>query len=87
MGEVMSPKSTLKHLLGTGKDNQAPPNGEVLFKNIGLVGVGCRRNYMDVRISAANSFVNLRRLCYGLRYIEFDSRTKVLTKSEYIYQK
>jgi hypothetical protein len=29
-----------------------------LFEDIGLAGVGCRRNYMDVRISAVDRFVN-----------------------------
>jgi hypothetical protein len=52
-----------------------------------LVGVGCRRNHMEVRISAADMFVDLRRSRYGLRYIELDSKSKDLTKSEYIYQK
>src|SRR5918992_5842893 len=32
-------------------------------------------------------FVDLRRWRYGLRYIELDSKSKDLTKSEYIYQK
>ena len=58
MGEVVSPKSTLKHLFGTGKDNQVSLKGEVLFKDIDLTGVGCRRNYIDVRISAADMFVD-----------------------------
>ena len=54
----MSPKSTLKHLFGTGKDSQVSLKREVLFKDIGLTGVGCRRNYRDVRISAVDMFVN-----------------------------
>jgi hypothetical protein len=45
VGEMMSPKSTLKHLIGTGKDSQVSLKGEVLFKDIDLTGVGCRRNY------------------------------------------
>ena len=57
VGEMVSPKSTLKHLFGTGKDSQASLRREVLFKDIGLTGVGCRRNYMDVRISAVDMFV------------------------------
>ena len=87
VGELVSPKSTPKHLFGTGKDGRVSLNREVLFKYIDLTGVGCRRNHMEVRISAADMFVDLRRSRYGLRYIEFDSRTKILTKSEYIYQK
>ena len=55
---MVSPKSTLKHLFGTGKDNQVSLKGEVLFKDIDLTGVGCRRNYIDVRISAADMFVD-----------------------------
>jgi hypothetical protein len=55
---MVSPKSTLKHLFGTGKDTQASLRREVLFKDIGLTGVGCRRNYMDVRISAVDMFVD-----------------------------
>ena len=63
---MVSPKSTLKHLFGTGKDNQVSLKREVLFKYIDLTGVGCRRNYRDVRISAANMFVNSM-LRYGSR--------------------
>ncbi len=37
--------------------NQASLRGEVLFKDIDLTGVGCRRNYRDVRISAVDMFV------------------------------
>ena len=55
---MVSPKSTLKHMFGTGKDSQVPLKREVLFKDIGLTGVGCRRNYIDVRISAADMFVD-----------------------------
>jgi hypothetical protein len=80
VGELVKPKSTLKHLFGTGKDSQVSPRVEVLFKYIDLAGVGCRRNYMDVRISAADMFVDLRRSRYGLRYTEFDSKSKDLTK-------
>ena len=58
VGEMVSPKSTLKHLFGTGKDSQASLRREVLFKDIGLTGVGCRRNYMEVRISAVDMFVD-----------------------------
>jgi hypothetical protein len=58
VGELVSPKSTLKHLFGTDKDSQVSSKEEVLFKDIGLTGVGCRRNYMDVRISAVDMFVN-----------------------------
>ena len=75
----MNPKSTLKLLFGTGKTSQVSPKGEVLFKDIDLTGVGCRRNYRDVRISAADMFVDSTS-GYGLRYIEFDSRPKDLTK-------
>jgi hypothetical protein len=49
MGELVKPKSTLKHLFGTGKDSQVSPRGEVLFKYIDLAGVGCRRNYRDCK--------------------------------------
>jgi hypothetical protein len=56
---MVNPKSTLKHLFGTGKNSQASLlRREVLFKDIGLTGVGCRRNYIDVRISAADMFVD-----------------------------
>jgi hypothetical protein len=55
---MVSPKLTLKHLFGTGKNSQASLRREVLFKDIGLTGVGYRRNYMDVRISAADMFVD-----------------------------
>jgi hypothetical protein len=58
VGEMVNPKSTLKHLFGTGKNSQASLRREVLFKDIGLTGVGCRRNYMDVRISAVDMFVD-----------------------------
>jgi hypothetical protein len=46
---LVNPKSTLKHLFGTGKDDQVSPKGEVPFKYIDLIGVGCRRNYMDCK--------------------------------------
>jgi hypothetical protein len=62
---MVSPKSTLKHLFGTGKDSQASLRGEVLFKYIDLTGVGCRRNYRDVRISAVDMFVDST-LRYGI---------------------
>ncbi len=58
MGELVSPKSTLKHLFGTGKDSQVSLTERSLFKDIDLTGVGCRRNYMDVRISAVDMFVD-----------------------------
>jgi hypothetical protein len=34
MGEVVDPKSTLKHLFGTGKDSQVSPEGAVLGSRI-----------------------------------------------------
>ena len=55
---MVNPKSTLKHLFGTGKDSQVSPKGEILFEDIDLAGVGCGRNYIDVRISAADMFVD-----------------------------
>jgi hypothetical protein len=58
VGELVSPKSTLKHVFGTGKDSQVSLRREVLFKGIDLIGVGCRRNYRDVRISAVDMFVD-----------------------------
>jgi hypothetical protein len=58
VGELKSPKSTLKHLFGTGKASQVSPKREVRFRDIGLAGVGYRRNYMDVRISAVDMFVD-----------------------------
>jgi hypothetical protein len=58
VGELVNPKSTLKHLFGTGKDGRVSLNREVLFKDIDLAGVGCRRNHMEVRISAADMFVD-----------------------------
>jgi hypothetical protein len=80
----VSPKSTVKHVFGTGKDNQVSPRGEVPFKYIDLTGVGCRRNNRDIRISAADMFVDPTS-CYGLRYIDIDSRSKDLTNTECIY--
>jgi hypothetical protein len=65
VGELVSPKSTLKHLFGTGKASQVSPKREVLFKDIDLTGVGYRRNYMDVRISAVDMFVDST-LRYGI---------------------
>jgi hypothetical protein len=65
VGEVGSPKSTLKHLFGTGKASQVSPKREVLFKDIDLTGVGCRRNYRDVRISTVDMFVDST-LRYGI---------------------
>ena len=71
VGELVKPKSTLKHLFGTGKGSQVSPKGEVLFKYNDLIGVGCRRNYMDVRISAADMFVKLN----GVLRIEIDGKS------------
>jgi hypothetical protein len=71
---VVSPKSTLKHLFGTGKDNQVSLKREVLFKYIDLTGVGCRRNYMDVRISAVDMFVDST-LRYGSRLNDIDNKS------------
>jgi hypothetical protein len=45
-----------------------------LFEDIDLTGVGCRRNYMDVRISAVDMFVNSM-LSYGRRYYDGDRRS------------
>jgi hypothetical protein len=77
-------QSTAKHLFGTGKASLVPLKGEVLFKYIDSTGVGCRRNYMDVRISAADTFVDSTSW-YGLRHIDIDSRSKDLTNTECIY--
>jgi transposase-like protein len=55
-----------------------------LFEDTGLTGVGCRKNYRDVRISAADMFVDSTSR-YGLRAIDLDSRSKDLTKTEKIY--
>jgi hypothetical protein len=74
VGEVVSPKSTLKHLFGTGKDNQVSLQREVLFKYIDLTGVGCRRNYRDVRISAVDRFVDST-LRYGSRLNDIDNKS------------
>jgi len=71
---MVSPKSTLKHLFGTGKDSQVSPKGEVRFRDIGLAGVGCRRNYKDVRISAVDMLVDST-LRYGLRLSDIDNRS------------
>jgi hypothetical protein len=71
---VVSPKSTLKHLFGTGKDNQVSLKREVLFKYIDLTGVGCRRNYMEVRISAVDMFVDST-LRYGSRLNDIDNKS------------
>ena len=70
----MKPKSTLKHLFGTGKDSQVSLRGEVLFKYIDLTGVGCRRNYMEVRISAVDMFVDST-LRYGSRLNDIDNKS------------
>jgi hypothetical protein len=71
VGELVSPKSTLKHLFGTGKDSQVSLTERSLFKDIDLTGVGCRRNYMDVRISAVDMFARLGRLiCKALNLLE-----------------
>jgi hypothetical protein len=66
---MVSPKSTLKHVFGTGKDSQVSLESKErsLFEDIGLTGVGCRRNYMEVRISAVDMFVDST-LRYGSRY-------------------
>jgi hypothetical protein len=45
---MVSPKSTLKHLFGTGKDSQVSFERS-MFKDIDLAGVGCRRNYRDCK--------------------------------------
>jgi hypothetical protein len=74
VGEVVSPKSTLKHVFGTGKDNQVSLKREVLFKYIDLTGVGCRRNYMEVRISAVDMFVDST-LRYGSRLNDIDNKS------------
>jgi hypothetical protein len=71
---MVSPKSTLKHLFGTGKDSQVSPKGEVRFRDIGLAGVGCRRNYKDVRISAVDMFV-IQRGVTERRYNDGDRRS------------
>jgi hypothetical protein len=71
---MVSPKSTLKHLFGTGKNSQVSPKGEVRFRDIGLTGVGYRRNYMDVRISAADMFVDST-LRYGSRLNDIDNKS------------
>ena len=55
---MVSPKSTLKHVFGTGKDSQVSLTQRSLFKDIDLTGVGCSRNYMEVRISAVDMFVD-----------------------------
>jgi hypothetical protein len=49
VGELVNPKSTLKHLFGTGKDSRVSLNREVLFKYIDLAGVGCRRNHRECK--------------------------------------
>jgi hypothetical protein len=74
VGELVKPKSTLKHLFGTGKDNQVSLKREVLFKYIDLTGVGCRRNYRDVRISAVDMFVDST-LRYGSRLNDIDNKS------------
>jgi hypothetical protein len=61
-------------LFGTGKDSQVSPNGEVLFKDIDLAGVGCRRNYREVRISAVDMFVDST-LRYGSRLNDIDNKS------------
>jgi hypothetical protein len=71
---VVSPKSTLKHLFGTGKANQVSLKREVLFKYIDLTGVGCRRNYREVRISAVDMFVDST-LRYGSRLNDIDNKS------------
>jgi hypothetical protein len=55
---MVSPKSTLKHVFGTDKDSQVSLESKEksLFEDIDLIGVGCRRNYRGVRISAVDRF-------------------------------
>ena len=66
---MVSPKSTLKHVFGTGKDSQVSLESKErsLFEDIGSAGVGCRKNYRDARISAADTFVNSSE-CYGSKW-------------------
>jgi hypothetical protein len=77
VGELVNPKSTIKHLFGTGKASQVSLKGEVLFKYIDLTGVGCRRNHMVVRISAVDMFVNSM-YGYGWGYNDIDNRLNLI---------
>jgi hypothetical protein len=45
-----------------------------VFKYIDLTGVGCRRNYRDVRISAVDMFVDST-LRYGSRLNDIDNKS------------
>jgi hypothetical protein len=58
VGEVVSPKSTLKHLFGTGKASQVSPNGEVFVRGYRLGWSRMQKELHGVRISAVDMFVN-----------------------------
>ncbi len=70
----MSPKSTLKHLFGTGKDSQVPPKGEVLVRGYRLDWSRMQKELQRVRISAVDMFVDST-LRYGLRLSDIDNRS------------
>jgi hypothetical protein len=46
---MVNPKSTVKHVFGTGKASQVSLESKErsLFEDIDLIGVGCRRNYRE----------------------------------------
>jgi hypothetical protein len=77
LGYTPKGEHPLKHVFGTGKASQVSLKGEVLFKYIDLTGVGCRRNHMDVRISAVDMFVNSM-YGYGLGYNDIDNRLNLI---------
>jgi hypothetical protein len=54
----VSPKSTLKHLFGTGKASQVSPNGEVFVRGYRLGWSRMQKELHGVRISAVDMFVN-----------------------------
>ena len=54
----MGPKSTLKHLFGTGKASQVSLIGEVLVQGYRLDWSRMQKEVHGVRISAADRFVD-----------------------------
>jgi hypothetical protein len=60
VGEVVSPKSTLKHVFGRGKDSQVPRHIslEVLVQGYRLDWSRMQKELQGVRISAVDRFVD-----------------------------
>ena len=58
VGELVSPKSTLKHLFGTGKDSQVSLKGEVLVQGYRLDWSRMLEELQRVRIPAVDMFID-----------------------------